>query len=140
VTTPIDLVGLDNYPNYLNKYPVQGQEIGSKVDKAAQLSGKPVINCEFGYTTYRPFWINIWYELTHVPSSSELQLKFFDNALQSINASSSKGAFPWVMITDPAEETVPGEENGFGIMKIDPKTGVRAEPAFDRYARWLETK
>lgn len=136
----IDLVGLDNYPNYLNKYPVRGQEIGSRVDRAAQLSGKPAINCEFGYTTYRPFWLNVWYELTHIPSSSELQLKFFENALQSITASSSKGTFPWVMLTDSTEVTIPGEENGFGIMKVDPRIGIRREPAFDCYVRWLEAK
>jgi hypothetical protein len=137
---PVDLVGLDNYPNYLRKYPVGGKEIGDKLNKATEISGKPAINCEFGYTTYRPRWSNIWHRLQGIQSTNALQLQFFENALQSIGKSSSRGTFPWVIVTEPYKKATPGEENGFGLLKVNAQGEISREPAFDLYLKWLRAK
>jgi hypothetical protein len=137
---PIDLVGLDNYPNYLRKYPVGGAEIGGKLDKAIEISGKPAINCEFGYTTYRPLWEKIWYKLQGIQSPTVLQFQFFENALQSIRKSASRGTFPWASVTEPYKKATPREENGFGLLKINAHGEISQEPAFNLYLSWLKAR
>jgi hypothetical protein len=137
---PVDLVGLDNYPNYLRKHPVRGEEIGSRLDKAIEITGKPVINCEFGYTAYRPLWQRILYRLQGIQSPSLLQLQFFENALQSIGKSGSRGTFPWVIITEPHMKANPKEEKGFGLLKVSAQGELRREPAFDMYLNWLKDR
>ncbi len=137
---PVDLVGLDNYPNYLTKYPVGGQDIGVKLDEAIEISGRPAINSEFGYTTYRAALLNFWYRLRGIPSASRLQLGFFQNALRSIAGSRSRGTFPWVLVTEPRKKSNPAEENGFGVLKVDARGEIREEPSFGHYANWLQAR
>jgi hypothetical protein len=136
----VDLVGIDDYPNYFVKYPPAGQEIGSKVERAREAAGKPVINCEFGYTTYRAMWQKILYPLLGRPSSGLLQRKFFENALDSISKSNSKGTLPWVLLTEPYKPSNPPEENWFGLFKKDKTGSITPEPAYDLYKSWLASR
>lgn len=103
----VDFIGLDNYANWVLKYPVYGNETGMKVNEAKKIIAKPVINAEFGYTTYRTFFGNFLFTLLGRPSASKMQLEFFQNSLQSIKRSSSVGVFPWVLFSHPYKPATP---------------------------------
>ena len=136
----VDLVGIDNYPNYARKWPVLGSEIGSKTDEAARISGKPAINLEFGYSTYRSFRHRLRAELSRKTSAEEMQVEFFKNALDSIQSSSSKGTFPWVTFTEPNIHNKPPDEGWFGLHKLDGEKILYSEPAFKYYCDWLKAR
>lgn len=132
----VDYVGIDTYANWVLKYPVYGQETGSKVKEAAELTGKPVLNAEFGYTTYRTFVESIFFPLLGRPPASQMQLQFFKNTLSSIEQSQTMGTFPWVLITHPDLPANPRQEAYFGIFKMR-QGQLNKEPAFDYYVEWL---
>ncbi|WP_455369432.1 hypothetical protein [[Eubacterium] cellulosolvens] len=136
----VDLVGIDNYPNYASKWPVSGTEIGSKTDEAARISGKPAMNLEFGYSTYRSFTERLRADLFRKPSAEQMQLEFFKNALGSIQNSSSKGTFPWVTFSEPAMQRKPPEEVWFGLHKLEGDKVAYSEPAFKYYCDWLKSR
>jgi hypothetical protein len=133
----VDYIGLDNYPNYIVKYPVYGAEIEGKVIEATEITGKPTFNAEFGFTTYRSFLENLSFRVQRRPSASQMQLQFFQNSLRSIEKSPSAGTFPWVLITHPQRPAVPQQESYFGLVKMDTNGRLRREPAFDYYVGWL---
>jgi hypothetical protein len=136
----VDYIGLDNYANWIMKYPIYGEEIGGKVFEALELSGKPIINAEFGYTTYRTFVGKFVFNLCQRPSASDMQLEFFQKSLQSIEDSPSIGTFPWVLLSHPHIRAVPQQESYFGLIKMNPKDQLKREPAFDYYIKWLKRK
>jgi hypothetical protein len=129
-------VGIDTYANWVLKYPVYGQETGSKVKEAAEITGRPVLNAEFGYTTYRTFVESIFFPLLGRPPASQMQLQFFKNTLSSIEQSQSIGTFPWVLITHPELPANPRQEAYFGIFKMR-QGQLNKEPTFDYYVEWL---
>jgi hypothetical protein len=147
----VDYVGLDNYSNYIKKYPVYGSETGGKVTEAASLSGKQVLNAEFGYTTYRTFFKKRLFNLFQRPSAPEMQRLFFENSLRSIeNPRKSMGTFPWVLFSDPDPDCPPTptdpdpdcspspkQECCFGLTQLDGKGNLKTSPAFDYYVNWL---
>jgi hypothetical protein len=135
----VDLVGIDNYPNYIRKWPVLGGDIGPKVDDAGRISAKQVINCEFGYSTYRSTAEKLEAFLLGKPSAQEMQQEFFRTALASIEASSSKGTFPWVTFTEPSAFNNPPQEGWFGLYKLKDKEVAYAEPSFRLYCDWLNS-
>ena len=157
---PVDVIGLDNYPNYFTKTPPRGSEIGSKVNEIARITGRPVINAEFGYSAHsaiRRFFSVLRYRsseskyLISDDISKEVseykfhdgeqhKLRFFENALSSIEASESRGTFPWVLMLDPSRKYRPKEEKGFSLLKFDGRSGaLEPVPAFNHYVSWLET-
>ena len=116
----VDLIGLDNYPNYFEKNPPKGEEIGRKVNEVAHSTRKPVLNIEFGYTGLEPYW------KTHTLfgekkkalfDPDQNQCIFFEKALSSIENSVSQGTFPWVLFLNPTRNYRPAEENGFSLIK-----------------------
>jgi hypothetical protein len=133
----VDLVGIDNYPNYVRKWPVLGGEIGPKADDARRISGKQVINCEFGYSTYRSPTETLEALILRKPSAREMQEEFFRIALASIGVSSSKGTFPWVTFTEPSAFNNPPQEGWFGLHKLKGQEVTYAEPSFKLYCDWL---
>lgn len=135
----VDFIGLDNYANWILKYPIYGNEIGMKVDEAKKITAKPVINAEFGYTTYRTFFGNFLFILLGRPSASKMQLEFFQNSLQSIKNSSSVGTFPWVLFSHPYRPTTPQQESYFGLIKMDKKGMLQKEYSWEYYVKWLQT-
>lgn len=147
----IDIIGLDNYPNYFTKIPPRGQELGEKANMIAKRTHKPVINVEFGYTTTgrgtKPFRVfggqsgttSANPESPLYRSPEENQKKFFMNALSSIESSSSQGTFPWVLMIDPASGERPAEEKGFSLLKIGSNRMLEPVPALDYYVSWLDT-
>ncbi len=136
----VDLVGIDNYPNYARKWPVLGSEIGSKADEASRISGKPAINLEFGYSTFRSFKDRLKADLFRKSSAEEMQVEFFKNALGSIKNSSSKGTFPWVTFSEPSIHRKPPEEVWFGLHKLEGGKVAYSEPAFKYYCDWLKSR
>ncbi|MDH2901027.1 MAG: hypothetical protein PXY39_08645 [archaeon] len=139
----IDIIGLDNYPNYFTKIPPRGQNIGRKVNHIAHVTKKPVINIEFGYTRegakMNPLEIRSDNPTApQVLSAEDLQKQFFLNALSSIENSSSQGTFPWVLFLDPAHYYKPKEENGFSLLKIGSNRIFDPVPALDLYLNWLD--
>jgi hypothetical protein len=138
----VDIVGLDNYPNYFSKVPPKGQEIGAKVDEIARATKKPVINVEFGYTGLEPIWKQ--YTLrgkkkVYPKTTSEYQEEFFRNALGSIENSVSQGTFPWVLFLDPLKNYRPVEENGFSLMRaVGFHRVLEPVAALNFYVNWLE--
>jgi len=135
----VDLVGIDNYPNYARKWPVYGSEIGDKTDEASRISGKPTINCEFGYTTHRSLYETLAALIWRKPSAQEMQVEFYKKALISIQRSKSKGSFPWVIFTEPFASNNPPEEGGFGLHKLKNEEVAYTEPSFKIYCDWLES-
>jgi hypothetical protein len=135
----VDLVGIDNYPNYVRKWPVLGGDIGPKADDASRISAKQVINCEFGYSTYRSTAEKLEAFLLGKPSAREMQEEFFRIALASIEASSSKGTFPWVTFTEPSAFNNPPQEGWFGLHKLEGQEVMCTEPSFKLYCDWLES-
>lgn len=149
----IDIIGLDNYPNYLTKLPPKGEDIGGKVNEIAHSTKKPVINVEFGYTTtgvpLRQVDVttdvmsygrdkNMYREPT-MQSTEELQRRFYANALTSIENSSSQGTFPWVLMLDPRKPRRPREEQGFTLIKTEPnRSSFQPVRALKHYITWLE--
>jgi len=135
----VDLIGIDNYPNYVRKWPVMGSEIGPKADDAGRISGKQVINCEFGYSTYRSPAETLEALLLRKPSAQEMQEEFFRIALASIEGSSSKGTFPWVTFTEPSAFNNPPQEGWFGLHKLKDEKVEYVEPSFRLYCDWLNS-
>ena len=135
----VDFVGIDNYPNYAWKWPVLGSEIGPKTDEASRISGKPAINCEFGYTTYRSFRETLVALIWRKPSAERMQAEFYERTLSSIKRSSSKGSFPWVIFTEPLISNNPAEEGGFGLHKLENHKVAYVEPSFNMYCDWLKS-
>jgi hypothetical protein len=135
----VDLIGIDNYPNYVRKWPVLGGEIGPKADDARRISGKQVINCEFGYSTYRSPAETLEALLLRKPSAQEMQQEFFRIALASIEGSSSKGTFPWVTFTEPSAFNNPPQEGWFGLHKLKGQEVAHTEPSFKLYCDWLNS-
>jgi hypothetical protein len=135
----VDYVGLDNYPNYIKKYPVHGREIGPKITKAARLSGKQVLNAEFGYTTYRTRFGNLLFNFLRRPSAPQMQLQFFINSLGSIENSPSIGTFPWVLITEAHAypHPKPKQEPYFRLIEMDREGKMTPSPSFTYYLEWL---
>jgi len=133
----VDLIGIDNYPNYVRKWPVLGGEIGPKADDARRISGKQVINCEFGYSTYRSPAETLEALLLRKPSAQEMQEEFFRIALASIEGSSSKGTAPWVTFTEPSAFNNPPQEGWFGLHKLKGQEVAYTEPSFKLYCDWL---
>ena len=136
----VDYVGLDNYANWILKYPVYGNEVGMKVDESLKIIEKPIINAEFGYTTYRTFFGKFLFSLLRRPSASKLQLDFFQNSLQSIEKSSSVGTFPWVLFSYPHRPATPQQESYFGLIKINKEGLLQKEPAWEYYVKWLRNR
>ncbi|MGI0090697.1 MAG: hypothetical protein ACREBS_03220 [Nitrososphaerales archaeon] len=149
----IDIVGLDSYPNYFTKFPPKGSDIGPKVNEIAHLTHKPIINSEFGYTTsgrrLKPSDVfpndkkkeivgGRRNEEKEIPSPEELQRHFFDNALASIENSSSQGTFPWVLLIDPIKRPKPVEEIGFRLSKLSYNRALDPVPALEHYTAWLD--
>jgi hypothetical protein len=66
-----------------------------------------------------------------------MQEEFFRIALASIEASSSKGTFPWVTFTEPAALNNPPQEGWFGLYKLEDQEVMRTEPSFKLYCNWL---
>lgn len=137
----LDLVGLDSYPNYVIKYPVLGGDIGIKVADAEKISGIPVFNPEFGYSTYRDGLEKFAFAVTRRPGADAMQLEFMKNALAAIGKTNSRGTFPWVLITHTDRKEKPRDEAYFGLF------GMRGEgralvkrPAFDYYVEWLKMR
>jgi len=135
----VDMIGLDSYPDYVFKYPVLGGEIALKVADAQRISGKPVFNPEFGYSTYRNFLEKVLFGLSRRPGAEEMQLQFFRNALGAIGKTSSCGTFPWVLITHVDRRVMPAEEAYFGLFAMRGGTMVRRR-AFDYYVEWLRSR
>jgi len=135
----VDLVGIDSYPNYFLKYPIMGQDTATKVADAAALSGKPVFNSEFGYSTYRSRFERIYLGLLRRRPSSRLQEEFFRNTLSSIETSKSMGTFPWVLLTHTDRVEIPRQETYFGLLQMH-GNHVRKMPAFDYYTDWLKRR
>jgi hypothetical protein len=135
----VDLVGIDNYPNYVRKWPVMGSDIGQRTNDAGRISGKQVINCEFGYSTYRSPAEKLEALLLRKPSAQEMQQEFFRVALASIEGSSSKGTFPWVTFTEPSISNKPPLEGWFGLHKLQGQEVAYAEPSFKLYCDWLNS-
>jgi len=135
----VDFVGIDNYPNYAWKWPVLGSEIGPKTDEASRISGKPAINCEFGYTTHRSLYETLAALIWRKPSAERMQAEFYERTLSSIKRSSSKGSFPWVIFTEPFISNNPAEEGGFGLHKLENHKVAYVEPSFDIYCDWLKS-
>jgi hypothetical protein len=144
-----DIIGLDNYPNYFTKIPPKGKKVGIKVDEIARLTRKPVINVEFGYTRHgrgtKPLKLlsppsSLGENVNGHPLSSpeDLQKEFFQNALGSIENSSSQGTFPWVFFLDPAHGYKPTEENGFSLLNLGANMRFEPAPALDLYITWLD--
>jgi hypothetical protein len=135
----VDYVGLDNYSNYIKKYPVHGFETGEKITEAARLLGKEVLNAEFGYTTYRTFFKNRLFNFFRRPSASQMQLQFFKNSLGSIKNSPSIGTFPWVLFSDPNPKCPPNpkQECCFGLTQMDREEKLKKSPSFTYYVKWL---
>jgi hypothetical protein len=148
----IDIIGLDNYPNYLTKIPARGTDIGKKVDEVSRLASKPVINVEFGYTTLgrgtkpiKLFGSNKTEGSEHHGFVDQISLHpeehqrlFFVNAISSIENSCSQGTFPWVLMLDPAHQYFPSEESGFTLLKIGSNGCLEPLPALDYYLSWLD--
>jgi hypothetical protein len=135
----VDYVGLDNYSNYIKKYPVYGFETGEKITEAERLSGKQVLNAEFGYTTYRTPFRELLFFFLQRPSAPEMQRQFFENSLRSIEDSPSRsiGTFPWVLFSDPTDHRGnPEQENYFGLTEMK-KGNMTKSPAFTYYLEWL---
>jgi len=132
----VDLVGIDTYPNYFLKYPIMGQDTATKVADAAALSGKPVLNPEFGYSTYRSLFERMYLRLLRRRPASRLQEEFFQNTLSSIETSQSIGTFPWNLLTHTDRVEVPKQETYFGLFQMH-GMHVRKMPAFDYYVDWL---
>ena len=136
----VDIIGLDSYPNYFTKIPPKGREIGPKVDEVARVVRKPVINVEFGYTIREPAWKN--FQSRKVSGDShileEFQKNFFQNALASIEASTSQGTFPWVLMLDPRRRYRPVEEKGFALLRTDHTRVLKPVPALTYYVEWLK--
>jgi hypothetical protein len=135
----VDLVGIDNYPNYILKWPVLGGDIGPKANDARRISEKQVINCEFGYSTYRSTAEKLEAFLLGKPSAEEMQEEFFRIALASIEGSPSKGTFPWVTFTEPSAFNNPPQEGWFGLHKLKGQEVTRTEPSFKLYCDWLNS-
>jgi hypothetical protein len=135
----IDLIGIDNYPNYVLKWPVMGSDIGSRADDARGISGKEAINCEFGYSTYRSSAEKLLALLQRKPSAQEMQEEFFRNTLASIEGSSSKETFPWVTFTEPSAFNNPPQEGWFGLHKLKGQEVEHTEPSFKLYCDWLNS-
>ena len=133
----INYIGVDNYANWITKYPIYGHETGTKVMEAEKLTGKPIFNTEFGYTTYRTFFEKLLSTILRTPSASEMQLQFLENSLRSIEKSPSIGTFPWVLISHPYRPANPQQESYFGLIKMDSKSQLQRSPAFDYYIEWL---
>ncbi len=136
----VDYVGLDNYANWILKYPIYGQETGSKIKEAANLTGKKIFNAEFGYTTYRTFIEKLLFTILRRPNASQMQLQFFQNTLKSLDGIQSVGTFPWVLMSHPQRPATPQQESYFGLVKMDRKGQLKKEPAFDYYTKWLSEK
>lgn len=135
----VDLVGIDNYPNYILKWPVMGGDIGQRTNDADRISGKETINCEFGYSTYRSPVEILEAFLLGKPSAQEMQEEFFKIALASIQGSSSKGTFPWVTFTEPSIFNNPPQEGWFGLHKLKDEKVAYVEPSFKLYCDWLNS-
>ena len=137
----VDYVGLDNYSNYIKKYPARGSETGGKITEAASLSGKQVLNAEFGYTTYRRFLRDRFFTFLGRPSASEMQRQFFENSLRSIENSPSIGTFPWVLLryrpVPPNDPPNPKQECCFGLIQEDKEGEWKTMPSFTYYLEWL---
>jgi len=136
----VDLVGLDTYANYLLKYPVLGLETGGQLSEAAALTGKPVFNPEFGYSTYRSVLEKIVFGLLRRPSAATMQRQYFRNTLDSIGQSQSRGTFPWVLMTHTDRSASPEQEAYYGLFQIKGEKEPRKMPAYDYYAEWLRKK
>ncbi|MDA4134874.1 MAG: hypothetical protein OK441_04840 [Thaumarchaeota archaeon] len=135
----VDLVGIDTYPNYFLKFPIMGKDTANKVAQAAAISGKPVLNPEFGYSIYRSLLERLSAGLLLKPSASRMQLEFFRNTLTSIETSLSVGTFPWLLMTQAEKIEVPRQESYFGLFQMHGRT-VRKQPAFDYYIDWLQRR
>jgi hypothetical protein len=135
----VDIIGLDSYPDYVFKYPVLGGEIALKVADAERISGKPVFNPEFGYSTYRNFPEKVLFGLSRRPDAEKMQLQFFRNALGAIGKTSSCGTFPWVLITHVDRRERPEEEAYFGLFAMRGEALTRRS-AFDYYVEWLRSR
>jgi hypothetical protein len=135
----VDLIGIDTYPNYFLKYPIMGQDTATKVADAAALSGKPVLNPEFGYSTYRSVFERMYLGLLRRRSARRLQEEFFRNTLSSIETSQSVGTFPWTLLTHTDRVEIPKQETYFGLFQMH-GTHVRKMPAFDYYLDWLKRR
>jgi len=135
----VDMIGLDSYPDYVFKYPVLGGEIALKVADAERISGIPVINPEFGYSTYRNIVEKMVLGSSRRPDAEEMQLEFFRNALGAIGKSGSRGTFPWVLITHVDRRAKPAQEAYFGLYAMKGETLVKRR-AFDYYVEWLRAR
>ena len=135
----VDLVGVDTYPNYFLKFPIMGQDTANKVAQAAAISGKPIFNPEFGYSTYRSILERFSAGLLLKPSASRMQVEFFRNTLASIETSQSVGTFPWLLMTQTDRVEVPRQESYFGLFQMHGRA-VRKQPAFDYYVDWLQRR
>jgi hypothetical protein len=133
----VDVVGIDTYPNYLLKVPVLGEEAGRRVAEARALTGKRVVNLEFGYSTYRNAAERAILRAYRMPSPSEMQLRFFQNTLNGLEGSESAGTFPWVLMSRPSTNSNPKQESWFGLFKMNDGRVIKKEPAFDYYVDWL---
>jgi hypothetical protein len=136
----VDIIGLDTYPNYFTKIPPKGREIGPKVDEVSREGRKPVINAEFGYTIREPEWKHIQSPKIsrQYHTVQEFQTNFFENALASIESSTSQGTFPWVLMLDPRKHYRPVEEDGFTLLKTDHNRVLKSVPALTYYVEWLK--
>ncbi|MHB8567465.1 MAG: hypothetical protein ACYC7D_09490 [Nitrososphaerales archaeon] len=134
----VDIIGLDNYPNYFTKFPPRGQEIGMKVDEIASRTSKPVMNVEFGYSAREVSFFSHLLKRDPVNSSgAEAQGNFFKNALASIENSKSEGTFPWVLYLDPARAYRPSAENGFTLLARGYSKRFEPMPSLEYYLNWL---
>jgi len=116
---------------------VRGRETGPKITEAARLSGKQVLNAEFGYTTYRTRFRKLLFFFLRRPSALQMQLQFFSNSLDSIENSPSIGTFPWVLFSDPCRRGNPEQENYFGLIQMDEEGKFKTNPSFTYYLGWL---
>jgi len=136
----VDIIGLDSYPNYFRKVPTKGKEIGPRVDEVIRQVGKPVINAEFGYTIHEP--VSKKFRRQEISrkyyARPDHQKNFFENALTSIESSSSQGTFPWVLMLDPTRSYRPVEENGFTLLRTDHNNAFKSVPALTYYNEWLK--
>ena len=101
---------------------------------------KPVINAEFGYTIREPAWKHFQSGKMSRQSQSlqEFQKNFFENALASIESSTSQGTFPWVLMLDPRKRYRPVEEKGFTLLRTDHNRVLKSVPALTYYVEWLK--
>ncbi len=144
----VDIIGLDNYPNYFTKFPPRGQEVGRKVDQVSRWSKKPVINVEFGYSSRNPrsllsSFVNELFPKrrkvnTLQVSGREAQRTFYENALASIANSRSRGTFPWVLFLDPMRTYRPEAESGFTLLERGFSKRFEPVPALSYYLEWLD--